>query len=62
MKEYLAQIRPTKTNRAIVENKAVLILSYQLIPSIFSHFAASILPHENINNCFVDDRDIIFQI
>ena len=62
MKENLTQIRPRKTNQANLEHKMVLILSHQLIQSIFSHFAAYILTRGDMNNGFVDDRDLIFQI
>jgi hypothetical protein len=60
LKDNLTQIMPTNTNRASIEHK--LILSYQLIRNVFSHFAAYILTLVDMNNCFVGDRDIIFQI
>ena len=62
MKENLTQIKPTKINRASMEHKGILVLSYQLIRNIFPHFAAYIWTPGDMNNCFVGDRDIIFQI
>ena len=56
MKENLIQIRPTKINRASIEHKVVLILSYQLIRNIFSHFAAYIMMRGDMNNRFVGDN------
>ena len=62
IKENSTQIKWTKTNRASIEHKVVLIFSYQPNRNIFSHFSAYIFTRGDKHNCFVGDRDIIFSI
>jgi hypothetical protein len=74
MKRNLTQIRPTKTNRASMEHKVVLILTIELtflpqqLPADSKYFSGLLrilytvyMMRGDMNNCFVGDRDIIFQ-